>query len=206
MFLVLWRGEGRAQTPSLARQSGHWGWQLPQKLSDRNTTVRFEVDSTWHLIKGTTSGVDGAVWLSDPKNDLSVKATINFPVARLSTGGEMRDERLREVMDEEHSRYVSVSVDALLPACTAQKFHEAGECDVTVMSKLSIRSTERAIELNGKLKDVDGVIELSGKVQFQWSDFGVEDPSILVAKLAPDVVVEYSVRIPKGPATRKVGS
>jgi len=187
-----------AATPAAtADKETNWGWQLPQKLSDSNTTVRFEVDSTWHLVQGKTSGIGGNVWLSNPRDALSVKATINFPVARFSTGGEMRDERMREVMDEEHSHYVTLSVDSISPKCSAREFNQTGVCAVDVHSRLSIRGNERHLLLNSMLRGASDSIELAGKVQFSWLDFGVEDPSILVAKLEPNMSVEYSVKLPR---------
>jgi polyisoprenoid-binding protein YceI len=179
------------------RQISCWGWQLPQKLSDANTTVHFEVASTWHLLRGTTAGIEGKAWLTNPGDDLSVNATLNLPVARFSTGGEMRDERMREVMDEEHSHYVTLMVDSLVPKCSVQKFHETADCDVDVYSRLSIRGNERKLLLHGILRDTGDSIELVGNVRFSWLDFGVEDPSILVAKLEPYVSVEYSVKLPR---------
>jgi hypothetical protein len=196
-------GDALAIPTKSSHERVRWGWQLPQKLSDANTSVCFQVDSTWHLVQGTTAGIEGNAWLAEPTDDLSVRATINFPVARFSTGGGMRDERMREVMDEGHSHYVTLAVDSLSPQCSAQEFNRTHECVVEARSRLSIRGNERPMILNGTLRDTHEAIEFFGKVDFSWVDFGVEDPSILVAKLEPVMSVEYSVRLPRAAAKSK---
>jgi polyisoprenoid-binding protein YceI len=165
--------------------------------------VHFKVDSTWHLVEGSTAGIEGNAWLADPTDELSVRATINFPVARFSTGGGMRDERMREVMDEEHSHYVTLAVDSLTPKCSEQKFQQTRECTVDVHSRLSIRGSERSMLLKGRLRGTTEAIEFSGEVEFSWLDFGVEDPSILIAKLEPTLRVEYWVRLPRAVVNSK---
>ena len=52
------------------------------------------------------------------------------------------------------------------------------------------------MKLQGILEKRGSEIVLTGDSRFSWLDFGVEDPSILVAKLDPEVVVTYSVSIP----------
>ncbi len=173
-----------------------WGWSLPQTLSDENTKITFEVDSTWHLVKGRTSGVTGKVWLADPRDELSVHARFDLPVARFDTDGEMRDERMREVMDSEHVPYVSLSVDSLRPSCDPASFATTQRCPAELAARLTIRGTERPMKLQGTLENRGSEIVLTGDSRFSWLDFGVEDPSILVAKLDPEVVVTYSVSIP----------
>lgn len=173
-----------------------WRWEVPQRLLDSNTQVTFEVDSTWHLVKGTTSGVDGRVWLVDSADPLSIRATVRFPVKEFVTGGESRDERMREVMDSEHFPYVTLAVDSFQPHCAPETFTAAVTCPVTLGARLSIRGNEKPVSLTATLTRESERVALSGTTRFLWADFGVEDPSILIAKLDPEVVVSYSVRLP----------
>lgn len=173
-----------------------WGWDLPQPISDSNTKITFEVDSTWHLIKGETAGIAGRVWLANPRDELSIRARFDLPVARFDTDGEMRDERMREVMDSEHAPYVSLSLDSLRPSCDPASFSASQSCPVELAVKLTIRGTERPMTLHGTLQKHGSDVVLAGESRFSWLDFGVEDPSILVAKLDPEVAVTYSVTIP----------
>jgi hypothetical protein len=186
--------------PAAPHKSGaaknSWNWALPQTISDANTTVTFDLDSTWHDLHGTSSKISGRAWLEDQTNPLSVKATLNFPVMQLTTGGEMRDERMLEVMDSEHHKYVTLAVDGLTPKCDARLFAEGERCPVELPARLTIRGNERDILLPGVISREAGAIKLSGEVSFSWLDFGVEDPSILIAKLQPQMSVRYTIVIP----------
>ncbi len=173
-----------------------WPWALPQNISDAHAIVSFKVDSTWHLIEGHTSGLTGRVWLSNPRDLLSVQARIDFPVARFNTGGEMRDERMREVMDSAHSPNVTILVDSLKPECDSATFRRVGSCATRVSTRLQIRGHERPLELRAELVSGKNDSMLRGEARFSWAEFGVEDPSILIARLDPEVVITYSVAIP----------
>ena len=108
----------------------------------------------------------------------------------------MRDERMFEVMDSEHYRYATLAVDSFAPRCNVESFARGNHCPVEVLSRLTIRGIERAITLPGTLSRRDDLIELVGKVEFSWLDFGVEDPSILIAKLRPEMSVTYTIMVP----------
>jgi len=174
-----------------------WNWNLPHDLSDADTKVNFQVDSTWHLINGNTSGIRGRVWLAEAKDQLSLRAKVVLPVARFDTEVASRDKRLREVMDSEHSPSVTLWVDALRPQCGLQEFLSASRCPALVDARLTIRGHEGSMRFTGEVSRSAGKFTLQGEVRFSWVDFGVEDPSILIAKLDPEVVVSYSVSIPE---------
>ncbi len=184
-----------ADTPpsAVARQ---WGWEIPQKLSDSNTRVTFEVDSTWHLVKGVTSGVEGSVWLADSSDPLSIRATLKFPVGKFMTGRDSRDERMREVMNSNQFPDVTLALEAFEPLCAPENCTPSTPCAVTLRARLSIRGSEKLVILAGILTREPEHVTISGDTRFSWADYGVEDPSILVAKLDPEVVVSFSVRLP----------
>jgi len=173
-----------------------WRIPLPQRLSDQNTKVSFEVDSTWHLVKGETSGITGDLWLANPRDQLSVRAKLQIPVARFNTHGESRDERMREVMDSERSPNVIILIDSVSPQCSVDVFRNGGECKAILQARIKIRGHERVMELHGALNRNSKQMTLSGKAVFGWAEFGVEDPSILVAKLDPNVKVSFLVSLP----------
>jgi len=108
----------------------------------------------------------------------------------------MPDESMLEVMDSEHHLHVTVAVDSFTPRCNLKSFVRDGHCAVEVLSRLTIRGNERAITLPGTLSRRGGVIELAGKVEFSWQDFRIEDRSILMAKLRPEMSVTYTIMVP----------
>lgn len=184
-----------AEHPAV-QTAGVWGWELPQQLSDTNTTVTFEVDSTWHLIKGVTSQIDGRVWLADSKDPLSIRAQVRFPVVDFATGNDSRDERMREVMDSERAPYVTLDLDSFQPTCAPEVYAAQTPCSVRLDARLSIRGHQKPLALTATLTQASGKSSLVGDTRLSWADFGVEDPSILIARLDPEVAISFSVRLP----------
>ncbi len=170
-------------------------WELPLELNDRNTTVQFEVDSTWHLVHGETSGISGRCWLEEPGNPFSVRAEIHFPVARFDTASESRDERMREVMGAESFPEVRLMVHSFSSKCREADFL-GRNCPGELGASLTIRDVSQSLTLPIELVRSEQGFTLSGETHLTWSEFGVEDPSILIARLAPQVVVHYQVIIP----------
>jgi hypothetical protein len=127
---------------------------------------------------------------------VSVRAQFDLPIARFDTDGEMRDKRMREVMDSDHVPSVSLFLDSVCSSCDPASFAATQSCPAEIVARLTIRGTERPMKLQGILEKRGSEIVLTGDSRFSWLDFGVEDPSILVAKLDPTVVVTYSVSIP----------
>ena len=53
-------------------------WNLPVELTDKNTTVKFEVDSTWHMVHGTTAHISGNAKLLKPEDPSSVNVNLSI--------------------------------------------------------------------------------------------------------------------------------
>jgi polyisoprenoid-binding protein YceI len=78
--------------------SGVSSWFLPLTLSDKNTTIAFTLDSTWHTVQGTTSGVSGLAELQDGEDPTSLHVQVQIPVETFDTDNSMRDSKLRKIM------------------------------------------------------------------------------------------------------------
>lgn len=174
-------------------------WQLPHQVTDANTHVTFTVDSTWHTVRGITSGITGTISQSDAKDPLSIVVDLAIPVTSFNTDGESRDERLREVMDAANHPAVRFVSSRLSQSCHPLRVAENKRCAGTLEGTLSIRDVSRAIALPVELELEDNESKISGNLDISWADYHVEDPSILIAKLAPIVTVTYSLAIPKPP-------
>ena len=73
-------------------------WNLPVSISDDNTTINFQLDTSLHLVKGLASGVSGKIWLENEDQPNSIRAEIRIPVAGFQTGNSNRDEKIKKVM------------------------------------------------------------------------------------------------------------
>lgn len=170
-------------------------FNLPAQLDDSNTKVSFKVDSTWHLIEGEVRGITGSAEIRDPKDPLSVTAKISFPLSGFSTNRESRDERLREVMASTEYPQVTFEILEFHPSCGAALLTSDIECPGTIVGNLKIRTTSQKVTLPTVFSKREGKYSVKGSYPIIWAEYGVEDPSILVAKLDPTVTVTFSVTL-----------
>ena len=167
---------------------------FPLDLNDNNTAIRFEVDSTWHLVKGKTSGVQGNIRLDDPSVLSSVRGEIRVPVASFDTDSSRRDKRMREVMAADNYTHVIFSIASAELSCTPESLQSSKPCNITLHGDLSIRGQSRPWNIPTTLTSSEGAYFLHGEAKLRWADFGVEDPSIIVAKLNAEVKVIIDAR------------
>jgi hypothetical protein len=173
-------------------------WPFPAELTDQNTSVRFDLDTTWHYVHGVAPGVVGRVELADPSDPLALSGQVRLPVAKFDTKDDDRDDTIREVMAEAQYPWVSVTFGRLSETCHPRRLQPEGACDGVMAAKLKIRSTEREIPLPFRITLKDGRYTAEGDLTVNWLSYGVEDPSILIARVKPTVDVHYRVELGTG--------
>lgn len=174
-----------------------FAWNLPNEISDSNTQVHFEVDSTWHTVHGKVSKITGKSWLSNPNDLSSVNAEIHFPIINFDTDNSSRDKKMREVMAADKFPDVVLNLHGMDPTriCLPNQVSETNGCESLLLGSLSIHGITRELKLGVKItKEQDGY-SVSGSLPFEWASFGVEDPSILIAKLDPTVTVFFETHL-----------
>ncbi len=171
-------------------------WMTPTQLNDSNTKIEFVLDSTWHKIHGATAGVSGKVWLAKEDDPMSINTEITLPVNLFRTGNSSRDKRMREVMAEDRFNTVIVRSNKLESNCTPEKVSNSTSCDGFMFATLRIREIEGNIKLPYTIKLQSNGYEVQGQYTFQWADFGIEDPSILIARLDKDVTINFTTILP----------
>lgn len=167
-------------------------WKTPMNLDDSNTAVSFEVDSTWHLVEGKTSGVQGG-FVIDAEDRL--EGEVSVPVEKFDTDRSSRDERLREVMDEPDFKTVTFRVQSATPLCKPDAVSVNGNCDGHINGALTIRDVTKEVDVPYSIKLEGDKYKAVGSFPIQWSEFGVEDPSILIAKVDPTAVISFSISL-----------
>lgn len=172
-------------------------WKLPLDLNDENTSVRFDVDTTWHMVTGHISGTTGTVGLQDPGDISSIVADIHFPVKKFDTGWGMRDSSLYDHMAAEKFPEVRIQTSALKGNCTPE-LASAGGCSGMLEGQLTIRDVSKNVSLPVKITKKGSNYLVSGKYTLRWAEYNVEDPSIMVASVKPEVTISYSVTVPAG--------
>jgi polyisoprenoid-binding protein YceI len=169
-------------------------WSLPAKLDDTNTTVTFEVDSTWHTIHGKTSGLSGELHLADPTQPDSIRGTITIPVAKFDTDNSSRDSRLREVMSETKYSRVEFVLESFAGGCP-QEISASG-CKTSAEGTLKIADHSETVKIDLTVTRANNSTYVEGTSKLSWRAFPIEDPSIMIAKLYDDVTVKFKLALP----------
>jgi polyisoprenoid-binding protein YceI len=164
---------------------------FPVELTAEIAKVTFEVDSTWHVIEGSAKQVKGRVWLDSPGDWSSLRADIEIPVSALDTDNGMRDEKMREVMAAEKYPNVKFLVNGLSDRCDLDELKKDESCESTINGDLTIRKTSKRQDINISVRRKQKTFIVEGETTISWADFGVEDPSIFVAKLDRHVTIRF---------------
>jgi polyisoprenoid-binding protein YceI len=172
-------------------------WNLPLEANDSNVSAKFEVDTTWHTVHGNISHIHGRVWLKDVKDELSVQAQLAFPVEYFDTNSKSRDKELRECLSADKFPDAILIIDRNENLCRPAQITSDHPCHALLKGSLSMRGVTREIGVPAQVTRTDsGDYVVDGEVSFDWSEFGIPDPSILIARVQKIVKVSYSIAIP----------
>ncbi|MCB0311411.1 MAG: YceI family protein, partial [Bdellovibrionales bacterium] len=71
-----------------------------------------------------------------------------------------------------------------------------GECKDQLKGKLKIAAKEREVQLPIVISKGNGdSFRVRGNLPIKWSEYGIEDPSILIARLNPIVTIYFDVSL-----------
>lgn len=175
-------------------------YNLPLQSTTDVAKVTFTVDSTWHTVHGKVGTLNGEVWLVDPLNQGSLRAEIDADVHSITTGMSMRDEKLWEVMAATTHPKIHFSLKEAQGRCPLGEISTTKQCPVTFLATLTIRGVTKELTFSGEIqRHASNIVTVTGKTDLLWSDFGVEDPSILIAKLDKKVTVSFKINVPTVP-------
>ncbi len=176
-------------------------WKLPLVLNDENTKVTFKVDSTWHMVHGTTKNISGKIELQDKSDPRSIHVELKLPVAKFDTDNASRDKKMRDVMGADTNPRVEVEMKTMGPGCEIENVIAEGRCASSLTGTISINGTVRELSLPFEVmfdgaKSGNGVYQAKGEVDLLWDAFNVRDPSIFIAKLDRTVHIAFEILIP----------
>lgn len=196
-FLLIFHQNANCQQANTPNNSNNSRWATPFILTDANTKISFQVDSTWVLVNGSTSGIKGAVSQQpyESSNSRMLLTNISIPVQNMKTGLEMRDSHLYEIMASDKFPDIAVSLSTSDIACNPKILEKVDSCELQQKGQITIRGITREINLNSIIKKLPSGYEASGEIVFPWSAFEIEDPSNFFAKLESDVRVYFALNI-----------
>lgn len=198
-FLILTLVSGTAlsaqQDTTKTLPESHERWHTPQKLSPENTKVTFELDSTWHTVHGKVGTLSGTLELKDKNDPQTVRVESELIVGSFDTGSGSRDSKMRDVMGSEDFPVVKFEVDGLSKKCTPALVFKSGKCDDIMDAKLTIRDVAKKYHVPVHIESAGEAFVVKGELPVSWMEFGVEDPSILIASVDPVVTIFFEVTL-----------
>ena len=175
-------------------------WNLPVSLQSENTTVKFEVKTTWHTVHGIVRNISGKAWLKNVNDPKSINVEIAIPVLAMDTDNTSRDEEMKNAMNSDQFPAVHLSIQDIPEICDPESVTLEKPCFFSAKVNLTIRDVSREVLLRSSVHlNASREYEVSGTTSFKWSDFGVRDPSIFIAKVHEEVMVQFSVKLPYHP-------
>ena len=181
--------------PVLAQSSASQ-WNLPVKISNTNTFVRFDVDTTWHVVEGNVGQPSGRIWLESATDPNSIRAELRFQVGSFDTGNGSRDKEMRTVMSADMYPDVTFIAQQVVGLCSPSSLGNGQTCSATLEGAVTIRNITKPITLPIAVTRRANTFEIVGKTSLMWNEFGVEDPSIFIARVDKAVQISFKISLP----------
>jgi polyisoprenoid-binding protein YceI len=150
------------------------------------------------MIEGKVTDIAGKVWQEDPRENGTVHASVQLAVKDFDTGNASRDKKLRSVMHAEVHPQVIFEMEQVRGICTFQDLERVASktCSGAGHGFIDISGVRRPIILEMTIVRNNTDYVVKGHTLLKWSDFGVDDPSILVAYVNEIVHIEVAVTVP----------
>ena len=165
-----------------------------RSFSVQRSRVTFTSDAPLETIVGRSTSASGSLNI-DPANPSSARGTITVPVTSLRTQNELRDEHLHS------ARWLNAPAH---PNATFEITGVRGASSLTANQDVNLQVTGR-FTIHGVTRDVtarirakwDGGSTIRARAQFtiRLSDFSVEIPAIVQAKVSNEIAVQLDLRL-----------
>ena len=172
-------------------------WDAPFTINNKNSEIKFEVDSTFVLVKGIAKDFHGKSFYQDATKPESLVGDVVISVSKLNTGLRMRDDHMYEIMASEKYPEIHVKIVSTNTDCNPDVALKQGSCLLKQKALLKIRDVEKEILLKTKVKPSKSGFTGTGTFEFNWADYNIEDPSTFFATVYPVVKIIYTLNIPR---------
>ena len=165
------------------------------ELNAKNTKLQFEIDSTWHTVHGVAKKLFGTIYQQSSPNQTNLSGTVIISTKDLDTDNSLRDEKMRECLESERYPEIIFEVTGTSKLCplTYGKENKGRSSSCTLSGVVSIKNVKKKIELL-VTSNTDGDLSIiKAQTSLSWRDFGVTDPSILVAKVDENVKISIEI-------------
>ncbi|TGL65274.1 YceI family protein [Leptospira jelokensis] len=110
---------------------------------------------------------------------------IIIPILKLTSGDSGRDSHIHEILGSPEFQVIQVKVGSIQQSKTnLQKY--------TIKGKLTIRGNSKDFVSDAKVKVLDlGMLEVEGKLVVRFSEYNLENPTLLFMKAKDEILVKY---------------
>ncbi len=177
-----------------AEQGTNWPQQI--KLTPENTSIEYLVETTFHDVHGHSKNFSGQISLTEQAGENSMTGQIEIPVSSLDSDNASRDETMREKMAAERYPNISFKLTGTKNLCRLSELSTTTpSCSFEGHGELTIRDVTKEIALNCEAELLENQIKVTGKTKLNWSEFGVEDPSFLIAQVEEEMSVMFKITL-----------
>lgn len=156
---------------------------------NKGNLVKFISEAPMETITGVTDKIDGyVVWNGeDPLKDSELLFQVDLN--GLDTGIGLRNRHMREnYLETDQFPMARFSGKAV----RFEKTADGGSYEVSVEGSMTIHGVEKAMTIDGQVKNEDGLYLATCSFQVSLSDYGIKIPKLMFMKLNEIIKIELS--------------
>ena len=165
---------------------------LHYRIEVAGSTLRWELPSTFGLVKGTAAvflGTLDATPLASGAWD--VRSRIVVPAAGMRTGNRRRDRRMRAIL--ETAKYPSIVFELRRFTGDLSRLTPGESFPVEVAGDLTVHGRTAPVQLPVDVYVFADRVEVAGSFPLYWKEYGLADPSF-VARVKEPMQVVFRLR------------
>jgi polyisoprenoid-binding protein YceI len=173
---------------ALAASAPGAGEPLVLKLDTKASRVRFSIDALAHTVHGSFA-VSGGELRFDPDTG-AASGEVVVDSRSGETGNGSRDKKMHEVVLES-ARFPQIVFTA---SRIAGKFEREGASDLQLGGAIAIHGASHPVVLRVHAESRGGALTATAPLTVPFVEWGLEDPSNLLLRIAKQVEVEIEAR------------
>jgi len=169
--------------------------QVELRFDPAHTTIDFTLDATMHTVHGSFQLVSGMVRYDPATGEAS--GTVVVDARSGDSGNEKRDRDMHDKVLESDAHPTIV----LVPERVDGELPQAGRADITVVGSFLIGGSTHTVEIPFAVTVAGNALELQGRFEVPYVEWGLKDPSKFLLRVAKEVAVVIAARAEMTSAT-----
>ncbi len=157
-------------------------------LTPESTEIRFELDSTLHLVEGRAELVSGTLRFDPAGGPASGRIVIDATSA--DTGNRLRDRQMHgQVLESE--RFPTIE---LVPESLEVDAEPSGDADVVLVGTLRLHGGAWPVRVPARVERSGDDLRIVGSFVIPYVEWGLRDVSNFLLSIDPEVQVSFEAR------------